>query len=168
VYEQVTRKARQLGGKQQPLKKGTIIGEIPLTHYETERMGKIKELNSTAAELFEKGEYGEAIKKWEEVIKIDRKRSEALNGIKKSRKRIEEEKKKKEAVFKEKKRKLMNLHEEGLPSRLFDEAMTILKKDPSTCTEIEKKLSNYIEELLKGNFSIENYIDIRNTLIEDK
>ena len=168
VYEQVTKKARQLGGKQHPLKKGTIVGEIPLTRYETERMEKIKELKSTAAELFEKGVYGEAIKKWEEVIKMDRENSEALNGIEKSRKRIEEEKKKKEAVFKEKKRKLMNLHEEGLPSRLFDEAMTILKKDPSTCTEIEKKLSNYIEELLKGNFSIENYIDIRNTLIEDK
>lgn len=70
-----------------------------------------------------------------------------------------------------KQRKLMDLHEEGLPSREFDEAMIILKKDPSAYTEVEKKLSDNIEELLKGTITIGTYIDRRidiSKLIEEK
>ncbi len=36
VYEQVTKKARLLGARQNPLKKGIIIGEIPLTRCGTD------------------------------------------------------------------------------------------------------------------------------------
>ncbi len=65
VYEQVTKKARLLGASQHPLKKGTIIGEIPLTRYETEIMRKIKDLHSIAVELVKEGKYEDGIKKYE-------------------------------------------------------------------------------------------------------
>ena len=62
-------------------------------------MKKIKKINPVAAELFEKGMYEKAIKKWDEVIKIDRENYEALTGIEKAKEKIEEEKKVEEVEF---------------------------------------------------------------------
>lgn len=146
VSGKVKEKARQLGGKQNPLKSGTFVDEIPLTRYETEKMRIIKQLNSAAIELFEKKEHDAAIKNWEEVLKIDSENSEALAGIRK---------------FEERQRKLIELHQKGLPTEQFNEAMTILKKNLSACTEKERKISDYIEQMLNGDISFENYIDIR-------
>ncbi len=37
----------------------------------------------------------------------------------------------------------------------------ILKKNLSACTEKERKISDYIEQMLNGDIGFENYIDIR-------
>jgi uncharacterized caspase-like protein len=155
VYEQVTRKARQLGGKQHPLKKGTIIGEIPLTRCETEDIMRIKELNSDAHRLFEEGEYEDARERWNEVLKIDRKNAEALAGIEESKKKIEEM----ETILREKQKRLLNLYNSGLPAKEYDEAMALLKKNPKSYTDLERNIVKYIEELLKGAISIDVYVD---------
>ena len=155
VYEQVTKKARQLGGRQHPLKKGTIVGEIPLTRCETEEIMRIKELNFNANRLFEEGEYEDARERWNEVLKIDSKNAEALAGTEESKKKIEEM----EAILREKQKILLNLHNRGLPTREYDEAMALLKKNPRTYTDIERNIVEYIEELLKGDISIDVYVD---------
>ena len=157
IYENVTKKARLLGTTQHPLKKGTFIGEIPLTHCETGKMRKIKELDSQAIDFFKKGEFEAAIKRWEEIIKIDKENSKSLECIAKSKREIKVQK----AIVEEKQRKLINLHEKGLPSKEFDEAMTILKKVKSSYTEIDKKILYYVEELLNEHISIQTYIDTR-------
>lgn len=143
VYKQVTKKARQLGGGQHPLKKGTIVGEIPLTRCETEEMMRIKELNSKAHRLFKEGEYEDARERWNEVLKIDSKNVEALAGIEESKKKIEAM----EAILREKQRRLLDLHNTGLPAKEYDEAMILLKKNPKTYTELERNIVEYIEKL---------------------
>ncbi len=155
VYEQVTKKARQLGVGQHPLKKGTIVGKIPLTRYETEEMMHIKELNLNASRLFEEEKYEEALVIWSEVLKIDEGNAEALAGIKKSKKKIEEA----EAILTEKQRRLLELHKRGLPAKEYDEAMILLKKNPPTYTELERNIVEYIEKLLNGDISIGVYVD---------
>jgi len=155
VYEQVTKKARQLGGGQHPLKKGTIVGKIPLTRYETEEMMRIKELNLNASRLFEEDKHEEALVIWGEVLKIDEGNAEALAGIRKSKKKIEEV----EAILTEKQRRLLELHKKGLPAKEYDEAMILLKKNPQTYTELERNIVEYIEKLLNGDISIGVYVD---------
>jgi len=155
VYEQVVKKARQLGGGQHPLKKGTIVGEIPLTRCETEEMMRIKELNLNASRLFEEEKYEEALGSWSEVLRIDEENAEALAGSKKSKKKIEEA----EAILREKQRRLLDLHKKGLPAKEYDEAMILLKKNPQTYTELERNIFEYIEKLLNGDISIGVYVD---------
>lgn len=155
VYEQVEKKARQLGGTQHPLKKGTIVGEIPLTRCETKEIMRIKELNSEARRLFEEGEYEVARERWNDVLKIDKENVEALAGIEESKKKIEEMK----ASLREKQKRLLDLYNSGLPAKEYDEAMTLLKKNPNTYTDIERDIVNYVEELLKGDISIDIYVD---------
>ena len=155
VYKQVEEKARQLGGTQHPLKKGTIVGEIPLTRCETEEIMRIKELNSDAHRLFEEEEYEDARERWNEVLKIDSKNAEALAGIEESKKKIEEM----EAILREKQKRLLDLHNSGLPTKEYDEAMVLLKKNPRTYTDFERNIVKYIEELLKGAISIDVYVD---------
>jgi hypothetical protein len=157
VSDNVPRKAQQLGGRQHPLRKGESAGKIPLTFCETEKKRQIKELNSEAAELFEKGEYETAIEKWNDVIKKENDNSKALNGIKEAKKRIEE----KTAILRKKQSALIRLHEKGLPTKEFDEAMTLLKKDTSIYNEKEKKICKYIEDMLNGKICIETYLDTR-------
>nr|AAU82845.1 polysaccharide deacetylase [uncultured archaeon GZfos1D1] len=155
VYEQVTKKARQLGGGQHPLKKGTIVGEIPLTRCETEEMMRIKKLNLNASRLFDEGEYEEALAIWSEVLRIDEENAEALAGIGESKKKIEEMK----VILREKQRRLLDLHNRGLPAKEYDEAMILLKKNPRAYTELERNIVEYIEKLLKGDISIDVYVD---------
>ena len=155
VYEQVTKKARQLGGKQHPLKKGTMVGEIPLTRCETEEMMRIKELNLNASKLFEENKYEEALVSWSEVLKIDEKNEEALDGSEESKTIVEEA----EVILKEKQRRLLDLHNRGLPSKEYDEAMFLLKKNPITYTELEQKIVEYIEKLLNGDIRSDVYVD---------
>lgn len=155
VYEQVTKKARQLGGGQHPLKKGTIVGEIPLTRCETEEMMRIKELNLNASMLFEEEKYEEALVSWSEVLRIDEENAEALAGSGKLKKKIEEA----EAILREKQRRLLDLHKRGLPSKEYDEAMILLKKNPKTYTELERNIVEYIENMLNGDISIGVYVD---------
>jgi len=155
VYEQVTKKARQLGGGQHPLKKGTIAGEIPLTRCETEEMMRIKELNLNASMLFEEEKYEEALVSWSEVLRIDEENAEALAGSEKLKKKIEEA----EAILREKQRRLLDLHKRGLPSKEYDEAMILLKKNPKTYTELERNIVEYIENMLNGDISIGVYVD---------
>lgn len=155
VYEQVTKKARQLGAKQHPLKKGTMVGEIPLTRCETEEMMHIKELNLNASRLFDEEKYEEALVSWSEVLKIDKKNEDALDGSGKSKTEIE----KAEAILKEKQRILLDLHNRGLPSKEYDEAMILLKKNPKTYTELEQNIVEYIEKLLNGDISSDVYVD---------
>jgi tetratricopeptide (TPR) repeat protein len=151
----VTKKARQLGGGQHPLKKGTIVGEIPLTRCETEEMMRIKELNLNASRLFEEEKYEEALASWSEVLRIDEENAEALAGSVKSKKKIEES----EAILREKQRRLLDLHKRGLPAKEYDEAMILLKKNPKTYTELERNIVEYIEKLLNGDISIGVYVD---------
>ncbi|MBT9438252.1 MAG: hypothetical protein GAS50_03565 [Desulfobacterales bacterium] len=151
----MTKKARQLGGGQHPLKKGTIVGEIPLTRCETEEMMRIKELNLNASRLFEEEKYEEALASWSEVLRIDEENAEALAGSVKSKKKIEES----EAILREKQRRLLDLHKRGLPAKEYDEAMILLKKNPKTYTELERNIVEYIEKLLNGDISIGVYVD---------
>jgi uncharacterized caspase-like protein len=162
VSENVPRKAQQLGGRQHPLRKGESAGKIPLTFCETEIKRQIRELNSDAAESFEKRDYETAIKKWNEVIRRENDNSKALNGIKEANKKIGE----KIAILKKKQSILIRLHGKGLPTKEFDEAMTLLKKDTSIYTEKEKKICKYVEEMLGDNLCIETYLDTRK-LIEN-
>ncbi len=164
VFDNVTKKARQLGGKQHPLQKGEFVGKIPLTCCETEKKKLIRELNFDAAELFEKEEYEAAIKKWNEVIKKENNNSKALNGIEEAEKRIGE----KMAVLKKKQSMLIRLHEKGLPTKEFDEAMTLIKKDISIFTDEEKKIYSYIEDMIKGNICVETYVDTRKLIEKDR
>lgn len=163
VYEQVTKKARQLGGGQHPLKKGTIVGEIPLTRCETKETVLTKGLNSEAHKLFKEGEYGDARERWNEVLKIDSKNAEAMTGIEESKKKIEEM----EAIIREKQRRLLDLHNTGLPAKEYDEAMILLKKNPKTYTELERDIVEYIEKLLKGDISSDVYVDTLNLVKEN-
>jgi uncharacterized caspase-like protein len=157
VFSKVTEKARLSGGRQHPLKKGTIIGEIPLTHYETEKMRNLKEFH------YQK-KFEDALNKYEEIIKIDKDNSDALNCIEKLKKEVGQQ----TTIFKNKQRKLLYLNDEkGLPSREYSEAMIILKKNPSMYTEKEKKISRYVEELLKDEICVETYIDTRKLIEEN-
>ena len=155
VYKQVEEKARQLGGKQHPLKKGTIVGEIPLTRCETEEIMRIKELNSEAHRLFKEGEYEDAREGWNDALKIDSKNAEALAGIEESKKKIEEM----EAILRENQKRLLDLHNRGLPTKEYDEAMVLLKKNPKAYTDLERNIVKYIEELLNGDISIDVHVD---------
>lgn len=155
VYKQVEEKARQLGGKQHPLKKGTIVGEIPLTRCETEEIMRIKELNSEAHRLFKEGKYEDAREGWNDALKIDSKNAEALAGIEESKKKIEEMK----ASLRENQKRLLDLHNRGLPTKEYDEAMVLLKKNPKAYTDLERNIVKYIEELLKEDISIDVYVD---------
>ncbi|MDL2125008.1 MAG: caspase family protein [Deltaproteobacteria bacterium] len=163
VSKQVTREARQLGVGQHPVKKGMVVGEIPLTRCETKEMMLIKELNSKANMLFKGGEYGDARERWNEVLKSDSKNAEALAGIEESKKKIEEM----EAIIREKQRTLLDLHNIGLPAKEYDEAMILLKKNPKTYTELERNIVEYIEKLLKGDISIDVYVDTLNLIKEN-
>ena len=163
VYEKVTKEARKRGGNQHPLRKGTIVGEISLTRYETEDMVYIRELNLNASRLFEEENYEEALAIWSEVLKRDRESAEALAGSEKSKKKIEEA----EAILREKQRRLLDLHKGGLPAKEYDEAMILLKKNPMTYTELERNIVEYIEKLLKGDISSDVYVDTLNLIKEN-
>ncbi|MEA3282766.1 MAG: caspase family protein [Euryarchaeota archaeon] len=155
VSKQVTREARLLGVGQHPVKKGMVVGEISLTRCETKEMALANGLNSEAHKLFKEGKYGDAREMWNEVLKIDSTNTEALAGIEESKKMIEEM----EAIIREKQRRLLDLHNTGLPAKEYDEAMILLKKNPKTYTELELDIVEYIEKLLKEDISIDVYID---------
>ena len=163
VYKQVEAKARLLGGTQHPLKKGTSVGDIQLTRCETEALMRIKALNSEARRLFAAEDYEAARARWNDVLKVDRKNAEALAGIEASKKRVEETK----AIIREKQKRLLVLYNSGLPSKEYDEAMILLKKNPRTYTDLERKIVNYMEELLKGAISSEVYVDTLKLIRED-
>ena len=114
-----------------------------------------KELNSKAHKLFKDGEYEGAREKWNEVLKIGSNNAEALAGIEESKKKIEEL----EAILREKQRRLLDLHNTGLPAKEYGEAMILLKKNPKTYTELERNIVEYIEKLLKGDISSDVCVD---------
>ena len=163
MYKQVEEKARQLGGTQHPVKKGTIVGEIPLTQCETKEIRRIKELNSEAHRLFDECEYEAADEMWNEVLKLDRNNAESLAGISESQKKIEEMK----VILRESQKRLLELHSLGLPTKEYDEAMILLKKNQKAYTDIERKIVRYIGDLLKGEISIDIYVDTLKLIKED-
>ncbi len=152
VYEQVTKKARLLGASQHPLKKGTIIGEIPLTRYETEKMRRVKDLCSIAVELAEEGKYEDAIKKYDEIIKIDKENSEAFNCIERLRKQVDEDTAKKNL------KRLSDWYYEGkLSPSQYELARRVIKSRSEDLSEDDKKVFKLVNDLLSGQISISTF-----------
>ncbi len=152
VYEQVTKKARMLGAKQHPLKKGTMIGEIPLTHYETEEIREIRDIRSMAIQLANEGKYADALKKYEEILNLDKDNSEAINEIDKLRKKIEEETNKKNLKH------LSDLYFEGkLNASQYEHARHLLKSKTEELSADDRKLLKLVNDLLSGQISISTF-----------
>lgn len=155
VYEQVTKKARLLGANQHPLKKGTMVGEIPLTHYETEKMRGIRYLRSIAGQLVKERKYEGALRKYEEIIKIDKEDTEALNCIDELRKKICEETSKKNYKY------LSDLYYEGkLNASQYELARRLLKSIPEDLSADDKKVLKIVNDLLSDQISISTFKEL--------
>ena len=73
----------------------------------------------------------------------------------------------KEIEFEVKKKKLFTLYsDKKLSSREYDEAFRILTVGPETLSEKEKELHELVEELLRGEISVETYRETRKILAE--
>jgi hypothetical protein len=93
VYENVSKRARELGGSMHPIQKGSIKGKIFLTEYENKTYELAKSLNTQAQSFYDSDEFDKAYDLWQQVIKlvpdhehaktriaaIDKKRLEELN-----------------------------------------------------------------------------------------
>ncbi len=152
VYEQVTKKARLLGASQHPLKKGTIMGEIQLTRYETKEMRRIKNLHSISAELVKECKYEEALKKYEEILEIDKEDSEASNCIEKLRKKIGEE------IITRNLKCLSDLYYEGkLSPAEYELTRRLLKSRSEDLSKENKKVLKLVNDLLSDQISISTF-----------
>lgn len=152
VYDQVTKKARSLGANQHPLKKGMMIGEIPLTHYETEKVREIRALLSIAVQLANEGKNEDALRKYEEIINLDKENAEALNGIDIMRKKIDED------INKKNLKHLSDLYFEGkLNAPVYEHARRLLKSKPEDLSTDDKKILKLVNDLLSGQISISTF-----------
>jgi hypothetical protein len=159
IYHNVTEKARLLGANQHPLKKGTIMGDIPLTRYETDKMIRIKDLHSIAAELVEECKYEEALEKYEGILTIDEGNPEASSCIEKLRKKIDEN------SIKKKFSKLSHLYYEGkLAPPHYELARRLMKSRCDDLSKDDKKILKLVNDLLSDQISISTFQEeIENT-----
>lgn len=129
-----------------------IIGEIPLTRYETENVRIIKDLLSIAVELVKVSNYEEALKKYEEILKIDEGNSQASSCIEKLRKKIDEN------LIKKNLSRLSDLYFEGklTPSR-YELARCLMKSRCEDLSKEEKKLLKLVNDLLSDQISISTF-----------
>lgn len=149
VYDQVTKKARLLGANQHPLMKGTVIGEIPLTHYETQKMKKIKELLSDANQHIEHGKNENALRIYEDILIVDKENPDALGSINNLRKKIDEDTKKKNLKI------LSNFYYEGkFSATQYELTRRLIKSSPEDLSKDDKKVLKLLNDLLSDQISI--------------
>ena len=89
VHREVSRHARELGGKMTPILKGALRGTTPVTDYETPDLKKARALNAKAGEACDAGELDRADELWNQVLALFRHFPEAHAG----RERVEAKRK---------------------------------------------------------------------------
>ena len=153
VYENVSQHARQLGGSMHPIQKGAVKGKIFLTQYETPAQKEARPLHQQAQEYFDAGKFDEAYELWQKVIKLAPQQESAQRGL------AEIASRRKEEMLVRQQRTLLDLRRAGkLPVDEFNAAMSLIEKNPHELAGLERELREFLDDLLGGKISPENYL----------
>ena len=155
VYENVSQHARKVGGSMHPIQKGSMRGKIVLTQYETAAQKQAKASHLQAQSLFDAEKFDEADKLWQSVLQLAPEHEPAKLGIAMIQGRREGA----QQALKRKQKILLRLRREGkLPPAEFDRAMSGLEKDPGALSGKDRMLREFLDDLLNGAMSTENYL----------
>ncbi|MBN1352831.1 DUF1566 domain-containing protein [candidate division KSB1 bacterium] len=159
VYENVSRQARLLGGSMHPIYKGSVMGKLFLTRYETEAQKQARGLHERAEALFKTGKVDEAYDLWQKVLRLVPDHEQASRGVKEIEIKRQEERRKRQQIQEQKQRILFRYYEKGsLPPDEFNQAMNLIEKEPDKLSESDRKVRKLLDDLTDENITISTYL----------
>lgn len=166
VYQNVSREARKRGGAMQPVRKGSVKGQIILTQYETEAQKRARELQARAAELnaravqaYRSGNFEDAGRLWKKTLALlpeDKTARRGLNAL--ERKRREEQERQREIIERRQGALLSFYRERRLPGPEYNAGLSLLEKEAGELSEADKDRLSLLHSLTDGEISPENYL----------
>ncbi|MBN1561627.1 PEGA domain-containing protein [candidate division KSB1 bacterium] len=159
IFENVSRKARMMGGSMHPILKGAIVGKIYLSQYETEVQKQVNLLLARAESSLTAGQLHDAYACYRHVLKLDPSQEQAKQKIIKIERIRQEEKRQQQLALERKQAFLLDLYETGkLPALEYNFAMNIITKKVAELSERDGKIFKLVEDLVAGKIAVAIYL----------
>jgi uncharacterized caspase-like protein len=159
IHENVSKHARKLGGSMHPLQKGSVRGRVLLTQYETEPQRRGRALMAEAAAREQAGDLDKALDLWVQAMQLRPADQTARQSAERIQQRLEEEKLTRQERTHRLESSLYRSYEGGLlPLEEYKFAMGVVNKKPGELTEVERRLSHWIELLGDDKISPQIYL----------
>lgn len=158
LYRNVSEEARRLNGSMRPVRKGTAVGDLYITRYETAAQKEAEQLRPPAREAARRGEFPKALQAWRKIRQLlpgDEEANRFISAIEQKQREAEEQK---QRLLERRQAALLEYYQSGeLSAEAFDRAMELLPRESALLTETERRIHKLLADLADGRISLPVY-----------